>query len=374
MYHMIEYIHEEPEVLAQTFVQNDDAMRELTAGVNSDRWQRLIVAGVGSSYTAALMALPALRLHSSIPVEVVPSTELDYYAKRWLGRGTIVLSVSRSGERGWVVNAQRAARAAGAFTASMSGVRDSLLAEEAELLLLTGEGPEITYSKTKSVITTAGSLMRLAFLLAPEDDALARRRLELLQRAPEVIDRTLRTAESQIETMAATMRDIDFVTLFGSGSNYGAAVEGAVKIHETSFIPTKSDDTGDALHGVLGASNERSLAIGLAASYDAEMTRAAFGVLGSARARRLAITEPGVIGSDAAEHVVTVADALDPTVAALAYLPPIQLLTYYLTLNRGLNPDAPSYMDAQFEVMLPAGRQEPELRGVARGPSASPAV
>jgi glucosamine--fructose-6-phosphate aminotransferase (isomerizing) len=51
--------------------------------------------------------------------------------------------------------------------------------------------------------------------------------------------------------------------------------------------------------------------------------------------------------------------------AGLVYLPCLQLLTYYLTLARGKDPDAPSYMKAQFEAMLPEGREEPELRGAS---------
>src|ERR1700693_6031425 len=152
MYHMIDYIREEPAVLRRTLEESEPVVRMLVAGVREGRWDRIVVVGVGSSYTAGLMALPAFRLHCPIPVDVLPSTELAHYRDRWLGPRTLVISVSRSGERGWVVDVQRAARAAGSYTVAMSGVSDSLLAVEADALLPTAEGPEITFSKTKSVI------------------------------------------------------------------------------------------------------------------------------------------------------------------------------------------------------------------------------
>jgi glucosamine--fructose-6-phosphate aminotransferase (isomerizing) len=184
MYHMIDYIHEEPTALRRTLEESDAVVETLVAGVRDRRWDRLIVVGVGSSYTAALMALPAFRLHSPIPVEVLPSTELGPYRDRWLGPRTLVISVSRSGERGWVVDEQRAARVAGSYTVAMSGVADSLLALEADLLLPTAEGPEITFSKTKSVITCAGLLMNLAFRLASSLRCSTERSTQLRPRSP----------------------------------------------------------------------------------------------------------------------------------------------------------------------------------------------
>jgi glucosamine--fructose-6-phosphate aminotransferase (isomerizing) len=363
MYHMIDYIREEPAALRRTLEESEAAVDALVAGVREGRWDRLVVVGVGSSYTAALMALPAFRLHSPIPVEVLPSTELGYYRDRWLGPRTLVISVSRSGERGRVVEEQRAARATGSYAVAMSGVADSLLALEADLLLPTAEGPEITFSKTKSVITCAGLLMNLAFRLAPSSDGLARRRLAELATVPALIERTINAAAGPISEIVAGLSGIDHVYLCGSGSNHGAALEGAIKIHETSFIVTKAEDTGDCLHGVLGTTDPSWLVIALAGNEDATMTRAVLRLAGVGGARRLAISEPGVVGTGDAEHVVEIGGTVDATLAGLVFLPPLQLLTYDLTIARGRNPDAPSYMWAQLEAMLPDGRQEPELRG-----------
>jgi glutamine---fructose-6-phosphate transaminase (isomerizing) len=363
MHHMIGYIRDEPDLLARTFIEGDDAIQRLVSGVHAGRWLRLVIVGVGSSYTAALMAAPAFRLHCPVPVEILPSTELTYYQERWLGPSTIVLSVSRSGERGWVVEAQRAARAAGAYTVAMTGIVDSLLASEADLLLPTAEGPEITFSKTKSVITCAGLLTQLALCLAPDSDVEAQRRRRELKQVPELIRQTIRASESTIARIVPMLANVDHVSLCGSAANFGVALEGGIKIQETSFVSTRADDTGNCLHGVLGTSDERWLLIALVGDRDAELSRAVLHLAGVSGAQRMAITAPGLVDASDAEHVIEVASSVDPVLAGLVYLPCLQLLTYYLTLARDKDPDAPSYMKAQFEAMLPEGREEPELRG-----------
>ena len=360
MYHMIDYIREEPAVLERTFIESADALGELVAGIRRGRWTRLVIAGIGSSHTASLMAQPAFRLHCPIPTEVLPSTELDFYRERWLGPDCVVVSVSRSGERGRVVEVQQDARARGAFTVALTGVPDSLLATTADMLLPTAEGAEITFSKTKSVVTCAGLLTRLALCLSDGDEAA--RRLAALDRLPALLDATIQRSEAQVVEIVSQLGGIEQVFLCGSGANVGAALEGAIKIQETSFVPAKAEDTGDALHGVLGTLDARWLMIALAGTTDATLTRALLRLAGASDARRLAITEPGLIGPDQAEHRIETAEAVDPILTGLLALPPLQLLTFYLTLARGRNPDAPTYMRAQLDAMLPPGREEPELR------------
>jgi glutamine---fructose-6-phosphate transaminase (isomerizing) len=370
VYHMLDYIHEEPDALARTYTEADAPLRALVEDIQTGRWERLVLLGVGSSYTAALMALPTLRVHSPIPIELIPSTELVYYRDHLVNPRTVVVSISRSGERGWVVEAQRTARSAGALTVAMTGVRDSLLATEAQLLLPTAEGREITFSKTKSVITCAGLLMRFALLLASDGDSAAARRLALLDAAPQRIETTLRMVEPSIRAIVPQLATIEHVYLCGSGSNHGVALEGAIKIQETSFVPAKAEDTGNCLHGVLGTTDAKWLVIALVTRADEDVSNAVLQLAGVAGARRLAVAD-GDLPDHLAEHVVNVPQPVDPLLAGLLYLPPLQLLTYYLTLARGRDPDAPSYMDAQLAAMLPTGRQEPELRTPTPGSAAT---
>ena len=364
MYHMIEYIRDEPAALARTFTECESTILELITGVREGRWNRLVIVAVGSSYTASLMALPAFRMHSPIPVEVLPATELTHYQERWLGPETLVITVSRSGERGWVVDTQRTARAFGAYTVALTGVSDSLLASEAELVLPTAEGPEITFAKTKSVVTCTGVLMKLALRLAPVDDAAAQRHLRALVDVPKLMEQTIRSCEPVVEGIVPALSHIEHVYLGGSGSNYGAAVEGAMKIHEASFVPTKAEDTGGCLYGVFGALDSRWLVVSLMTDQDADLSRAVLRLTAAVGACSLLVAGRGMVVKGDADHVVEVAAGVDPLLSGLVYLPPLQLLTYYLTLARGKNPDAPSYAKVLYDAMLPTGRQEPEFRAV----------
>lgn len=365
MYRMIDHIHEEPDALAKTLTGSDAGLAYLRTGFLSGQWRRLVIVGVGSSYTASLMALPAFRIHSAPACSVLTSTELTHYADAWLGPETVVLSVSRSGERGWVVEAQEDASARGAFTVAMTGVGDGLLAQSADLVLLTAEGPEVSFPKTKSVVACAGLLMKLALSLAPEGDTLAVQRLDALARIPERLRRSIELAEPVISEFASQLPEIGFVSLCGSGGNYGAAVEGAIKIHETTYVPTKADDTGNCLHGVLGTADRHWLQIALMTDRDRVLTGQVLNLAGEVGARRLLITDARLADEAWADCSVTVGDAGDAMLSSLVLVAPLQLLTYYLAIVRGRNPDFPDYMKLQLAAMLPLGREEPEMRTAA---------
>jgi glucosamine--fructose-6-phosphate aminotransferase (isomerizing) len=361
-YHMIEYIRENPAALRRTLEGNEEALQIIVDRVQKDELRRVVVLGIGSSYTASVMAAPAFRYHCSLPTHILPATEIGYYEQRLVDKHTLVVVVSRSGEREWVVNALKRAVERGAFGVAMTGVEDSLLAQNGQLVLHTGEGPEITFPKTKSVIACAGLLMRLALALAEPDDGEAAERLRALRAMPDAIKRTVETIEPAIKGLVPAIKGYEPVVVVGTGSNYGVALEATVKIQETAYVATQGDDTGDLLHGALGALGANWLVIPLVTASDLQLSREALAIVGKFHARRLSIVEPGLDLEGVSEDVLVLPQEIDPLLAGLAYLPPLQLMTYYWTLAKGMNPDEPSAMRTVLDAILPPGREEPELR------------
>ncbi|MCC7354124.1 MAG: SIS domain-containing protein, partial [Anaerolineae bacterium] len=228
-YHMIGYIHENPDALRRTLNDNEARIEEIAERVMKGRIQRVIVFAQGSSYSAAVMAAPVFRYHCALPVHVLSASDLMYYAPRLVDRHTLAVGVSRSGERGQVIDIMKDCVERGAFCVAMTGVSDSLLAQNGDLTLLTSEGPEITFPKTKSVTVCAGLLMRLALALGTQDDESAAR-LRALWEMPEVLQRTLGTVEEQLAGLMPSITLHKMVVIAGTGTNYGVALEGAIKI------------------------------------------------------------------------------------------------------------------------------------------------
>ncbi len=361
-YHMIDYIHEGADALRRTLNDNEPAVQSIAKQVADWSIKRVIVAGIGSSYTAAVMAGPLFSYHCALPSHIMAATELVHVADRLVNKEALVVIISRSGERKWVIDPLKEAVEREALGVAMTGSADSLLAQSGNVTLLTAEGPEITFPKTKSVIACAGLLMRLALALAPANDDLSQRRLEALYATPESIRRAVEEAEPQIQRLMPFVQGHRFAYMAGSASNYGAALESAVKLQETAYIPSRAEDTGNAFHGPLGVFSEEWLAVPLITPADLELSKEFLKLTRVFGGHSLSIRSPGLELAGMSDREVVLPDTPDPLLAGLVYLPPAQLLTYYWALANGRNPDEPEAMHAMLAAFLPPGRQEPELR------------
>jgi len=361
-YHMIGYIREGPDALHRTLQANEGAIQSLAGRVRAHDIQRVIVTGIGSSYTAAVMAAPLFRYHCPLPAYIMSSPELGYYASRLVDERTLVIAVSRSGERAMVVNALTDSVERGALGVAVTGVAESLLAQNAQLTLVTGEGPEITFPKTKSVIACAGLLMRLGLALARPEDEEAAERLRTLRSAPRSIKRVVTAIEPAVQVLVPRIEGCEPVAIVGTGSNYGVAIEGAMKIQEAAYVTTRYDTTDGLLNGPVGALTDKWLVVPLITAHNVGLSQELLRVVRGFGAHNLCIHEPNLELAGFADHVLTLPEPADPLLAALVYLPPLQLLTYYWTLARNMNPDVPTAMRAILDAVLPPGREEPELR------------
>lgn len=361
-YHMIEYIHEEAQALRRTLENNEKAIAELAARVHSGEFKRLVITGVGSSFTAPVIADPTFRFHAPLPVHILPSNEIELYGPRLIDARTLLVVVSRSGERGAVVDAAKYGIRQSARVVAMTGFAESLLAQTAKQTLATAEGPEITFSKTKSVMACAGLLVRLALALSASGDDAAEKRRAALRQAPDMIDGVIKAAEPVLQRQMPDLVKHTQVVVGGTGSNYGVALEAAVKIQETTDVPTHGDNTCNVFYGPLGAISDRWLNVLLVTPQDARLSQELLGMIRKFKSHSLVVATPDVNLNGAADYVVNLPEAVDPLLAGLIYLPVVQILTYYWTLALGMNPDEPVVMRAMLDAMLPPGREEPELR------------
>jgi glucosamine--fructose-6-phosphate aminotransferase (isomerizing) len=227
---------------------------------------------------------------------------------------------------------------------------------------LTGEGPEITFAKTKSVTTCSGLLMQLALALAKPQDKAAANRLQLLYSTPTLLREVLAAVEPQIQALMPEIRAHKMVMAGGTVSNYGAALEFGIKLQEAANVPVMGNDTGNLLHGPWGPVNADWLIMLLVTSYDLELSKKTLQLAGALKGHRLVIADSGLELEDLCEYKIILPKPVDLLISGLTYLIPLQLLTYYWSLANGLNPDAPAEMRVMLDAMLPPGREEPELR------------
>ena len=362
-YHMREYIQAGPTCLARTLKAVEDPILKIADDVKKGRFERIILSGIGSSYTASVMAAPLFTWYSPVPVDVIDSWEFTTLPTRLVNEKTLVVAISRSGERDLVIDSLKRAKQGGAYVAAVTGMPASLMTEYADVTVATCEGLEITYPKTKSVLCCAGALMRLALALAGPNDAAAEDLLRELRGMPAVLERTIAQVEPALMKLMPTLEKHEVMAVIGAGSNHGVALEAALKIQETSGVPTFGCSTCDFMGGFLGGVSAKWLVIAAVTGQDLELSQSVVQIARKLGARTLSIAEPDMGFDGKCDHSLTVPARVDRLLAGLVFLSPMHLLTYYLTLAKGRNPDAPASMNIMLEALLPPGREEPELRG-----------
>jgi glucosamine--fructose-6-phosphate aminotransferase (isomerizing) len=355
---MLDYIRDQPAAAENTLRVVGDRLGALGDLVRDRQPKRVIVAGLGSSYTAARIATPLLQRHMPLPTIVTVASELVLNRALPMDSETLVFLVSRSGERGWISDAQQAARRAGAACVAVTAVESSQLAMGADLVIATGEGPEAAYGKTKSVTACTVALMRIGLSFDGSAEAAARERA--LRGVPGLIETSVADAEEAVRSNLPWLSAHDHSLMAGVGGNEGVAQEGALKIQEAANVTSEWDNSGSVLHGALGVLGPKWLFVCLATREDYELDVPLLRLVGGFGAHRLSVAEPGLDLDADSEMVIGVPSVGDQLIAPLVYLPPLQLLTYYMATAQGLNPDKPAFAEVMLQAMLPPGGAEPD--------------
>ena len=233
------------------------------------------------------------------------------------------------------------AEESGAFTVAVTGAADSLMAQIAARTVLTAEGPEISFTKTKSVTAGIGVFLSLALALSNRDiDDLTGLRAAL-GRLPAAIDQTLDRAAPDVERLAGRL-GCDEVIIAGTGPNAGVAMELALTLQESALVAAQWSDTGNLLHGPLCPLDENWLVALLVTPDDLQLSADTFRVVQALGARTLAVAPSDMTIEPAPDDTLRLTELPERILWPLLYLPILQLLTYHWTVARGLNPDSPS--------------------------------
>ena len=361
-YHMLDYIYEGPRALETTLAHNEQPLMDFAEKCRSHPVNRIIITGLGSSFAAALMAEPLFRMACPIPVMFVNAEEVSYYQDAWITHGTLVVSISRSGERGSVVDIQKQVKAKGGLGLAITSRPDNLLSEYAGTALITQEGPEISFPKTKSVMACAGLLKRMALAFSDEKTASIQTWLQTLKRMPEIIDANIGILNQFFQSLLPEITRYSMLNVVGTGSNHGLALDAAVKVQEASFIPTRGDSTAGLLHGPVGAFNPNWLVMAMVTPYDVEVSIELLKQVRTFNAHSICVHDPDIHEDLPGDHSIGLSESVDIYLASLAFMPAVQLLAYHWTVARGMNPDKPASMDSLMGAILPPGRQEAEQK------------
>jgi glutamine---fructose-6-phosphate transaminase (isomerizing) len=348
---MLKEIHEQADAVAETIADRlpDNDGVDLSELELDDEYlravQRIVIVACGTSYHAGLVGRYAIEEWARVPVEMDVASEYRY-RNPVIGERDLVIGITQSGETADTLAAMRLARENGAKVLAVTNVMGSQATRDADTVLYTRAGPEVSVAATKTFVAQVASMYLLGLRLAEVRGTMPAPRIaELvveLKSIPSKIDATIAASEGPAREIAAAQVEHEFFLYLGRHIGLPVCLEGALKLKEISYIPTDAYAAGEMKHGPIALLDESTPVVCVAT--DSPVLDKVLSNVEEVRARGAEtiaiVTEGDEQAAAVADQTVEVARTdwiLQPIVAIL----PLQLIAYEIARARGLNVDQP---------------------------------
>ncbi len=348
---MLKEIYEQPRVLQETMMGRLPSDREIALegiALSPDTIRaldRIWLVACGTAYHAGLVGRTLLERLARVPTEAELGSEFRY-RHPLVGDHTLAVAISQSGETIDTIAAAREARTGGARVLAVANVVGSTLAREADGVLYTRAGPEISVCSTKAYLTQLVALAMLAVRLGQQRGVLGEERVaELIQRmrALPAAAQAVLELEPQVVSLAERLHHVEDVFFIGRGLDYPVAMEGSLKFKEISYVHSEALAGGELKHGTLALVTPGVVVVALATQPD--LVEKTVSNIQQVRARGAEVVGIGTEETAAAlgPHADTlfVVPATDPLLTPVLSVIPLQLFAYHVARLRGNDVDQP---------------------------------
>jgi glutamine---fructose-6-phosphate transaminase (isomerizing) len=348
---MLKEINEQPDAVAETITDrlptldgvdladvdlDDDFLRDV---------ERIVIVACGTSYHAGLVGRYAIESWARVPVEMDIASEYRY--RDPVHRpNDLVIGITQSGETADTLAAMRLARESGSKVLAVCNVIGSQATRDADAVLFTRSGIEISVAATKTFVSQVAAIYLLGLRLAELRGTLPAERItELvaeLKSLPSKLQETMVETEDRVKAIARSQHDQRFFMYIGRHIGLAVCLEGALKLKEIAYIPADAYAAGEMKHGPIALLDESTPVVAVAT--DSPVVEKILSNMEEVRARGAEVIALATEGSEgiaeAADQTLFVPRTdwiLQPIVAIV----PLQLLAYYIAREKGLNVDQP---------------------------------
>lgn len=313
--------------------------------------KRINIVASGTSRHAGMAGQYMIQELANLPTDVDYASEFEY-RNPLIGTGELTIVITQSGETADTTSAQREARAKGSRTIAISNVIDSTIAREADGVIYTYAGREISIASTKAFTAQLAALFLFALYLGQERGSLTKNQIrgyiqELLD-LPQKVETVLQSAPD-CDRLAAQFYKVEDFLFLGRAIHYPIAMDGALKLKEVSYIHAEGYPTGETKHGP-NALIDESLPVVIIATCDRndagsvlryEKNVANIRGFKQQGGRVIAIATAGDEQIPRlADHTIFVPQASE-LLSPILEIVPLQLFAYYMTVRKGLDVDRP---------------------------------
>ena len=307
--------------------------------------ERIIIIACGTSWHAGLIGEYLIEEFARIPVEVEYASEFRY-RNPIITNKDIVIAISQSGETADSMAAIKLAREKGAFIYGICNVVDSSIARFSDAGSYTHAGPEIGVASTKAFTAQLTILSLIALKLGKHNGQLGNaefmRLITELDNIPKKVEEVLNSTHEYVKKIAHDFVNATNFLYLGRGFNFPAALEGALKLKEISYIHAEGYPAAEMKHGPIALIDENMPIVIIAPKkghYDKIVSNVQ--EIKARKGKVLAIVNYGDEQvASMADYVIEMPDTSEcfsPIVASI----PLQLLAYYIAVYRGANVDQP---------------------------------
>jgi glucosamine--fructose-6-phosphate aminotransferase (isomerizing) len=328
---MLKEILEETQVLSQIARQDEKGFTEIALDIL--RASQVIITACGTSRYAALVGRYLFSRVGKKFCDVVMASEFGYFADS-VDKNTVVIAVSQSGETADVVEGVKAAKDAGAQVISIINRPNSILADLSNQVIYLNCGAEIAVAATKSFLSQLAIFYLLSFSMVNAFDEAAAKLTSLNSEITGVLDWN----KSELIKISQKLKDKNDFYYIARGINFAIASEGALKLKEISYIHAEGMPAGELKHGTLALIEPGTPVVVICpADYTFAETLSNATEAKSRGAYIIGVSDKKSDIYDSWVKLPEVDELLYPMVATV----PLQLLAYYLAINRGCDPDKP---------------------------------
>ena len=307
--------------------------------------ERIIIVACGTSWHAGLIGEYLIEEFARIPVEVEYASEFRY-RNPIITNKDIVIAISQSGETADTMAAIKLAKERGAFIFGICNVVDSSISRFSDAGAYTHAGPEIGVASTKAFTAQLTILSLLALKLGKHNGNLSNvdfmRLITELDAIPKKIEDVLASTHDYVKNMAKDFVSASNFLYLGRGYNFPAALEGALKLKEISYIHAEGYPAAEMKHGPIALIDENMPIVIIAprkGHYDKIVSNVQ--EIKARKGKVISIVNKGdeqvSAMSDYVIEIPETSECFSPIVVSI----PLQILAYYIAVYRGVNVDQP---------------------------------
>ena len=342
---MLKEIHEQPESFAAT-IRGAEAELDSpgVAAIGLPDVRRVMILSAGTSYHAGLVARHAFEEWAGLDVAVDIASEWLYRRGR-VDPETLVIGISQSGETRDTLSALKLARDAGARVLAVTNTPDSQIAREADAVLLTRAGLEVSVAASKTFTAQLALPSLLAIRFGEARGELDPGRAAELRAEVDAIPEKIRSFlehDHPIDEIAARHFDRQFFLFLGRHAGLPVALEGALKLKEIAYAPSDAYAAGEMKHGPIALIEEGTPVVVVAT--DSHVYGKVMSNIQEVQARGASVVAIATDGNEEIQHYVDdviYVPRTDPLLQPVLSILPLQLLAHRIAQLRGVNVDQP---------------------------------